>query len=152
MIGLSTWISLMDPVSPQRQNTKRKQNDNDRPWPRNIHDKMTLNDDNEGENERIIQKRRWRTTNIYSSSPPFLERLLLRDFLLFGAAFFLEERRRLEDLRLADLLFGAALRRDARLLLFGAMMIYERSLLPRGECFYQMTTTKKYFENSKNQS
>ena len=58
---------------------------------------------------------------IYSSSPPFLEeRLLLRDLRLFGAAFF-------EDLlfdflrRLADLRFGAALRRDARRRRLGAM-------------------------------
>ena len=58
-------------------------------------------------------------TRIYSSSPPFLERLLLRDLRRLGAAFLL----RLRDLRrFADFLLGAAFLRDARRRLFGAMV------------------------------
>ena len=50
----------------------------------------------------------------------FEERLLLRDFLRFGAAFFLE--RRFDFLRrFADFRFGAAFLRDARRRRFGAM-------------------------------
>merc|ERR1719235_1708809 len=55
---------------------------------------------------------------IYSSSAAFLERLFLRLWRRLGAFFLL--LRRFEERRLADFLFGAALRREARRLL-GAM-------------------------------
>ena len=60
-------------------------------------------------------------TEIYSSSPPFLERLLLRDERRLAAFLLL----RLRDLprRFADFLLGAAFLRDARRL-FGAMVSF----------------------------
>jgi hypothetical protein len=76
-------------------------------------------------------------TQIYSSSPPFLERLLLRDERRLGAAFLLL---RLRDLprRFADFLLGAAFLRDARRL-FGAMVNFCVPLLC-GRHHHQRTT------------
>ena len=75
----------------------------------------------------VCQNRNCTTrTWTYSSSPPFLERLL-RDLRRLGAAFLLL---RLRDLRrrFADFLFGAAFLRDARRLL-GAMLDCDVRLL-----------------------
>jgi len=108
---------------------------------------MMLHDITEKRSHNLYRNHAWTSrTWVYSSSPPFLERLLLRDARRLGAAFLLL---RLRDLprRFADFLLGAAFLRAARRL-FGAMINCNPLLLCGGDTI----TIAKYHNPHSNET